>query len=92
MERPSDFVAILSERNEEINFDFLPEELISGASRHSHFPPLALISLKPLKTIPSAFAMNTICKNLVSHLILGHSQSSKTDLFHLFLPVDVMKN
>lgn len=92
MERPSNFVATLSERNEEINFVFLPEELLSGTSRHSHFPQLALISLKLLKTIPSAFTMNTIYKNLISHLILGHSQSSKTDLFHLFLSTDVVRS
>jgi len=90
--RPSNFVATLSERNEKIDFVFLPEELISGASRHSHFPRLALISLKARKTTPSAFTMNTVHTNLGSHLILGHSQSSKTDLFHLFPPIGGMKS
>lgn len=75
MERPSNFVATLSERNEEINFVFLPEELLSGASRHSRFPQLALISLKLLKTIPSAFTMNTIYKILflTSYLVAARA-------------------
>lgn len=63
MERSGNFVAALSERNEQINSVFLPEELISGVSRHLCFPQLALISSKPLKAIQSASTMNTACKN-----------------------------